>query len=90
MRENLKDLLAKRKFKDLGIIFHLIFHFISFHLILIFHLGIIVFIMIDQINELPKDGLKSSPETSCYTENKWISRKNQNKVVLLTPYWYFK
>ena len=38
--------------------------------------------MIDQINELPEDGLKSSPETSRFTENKWISRKNQNK-------WYF-
>ena len=36
--------------------------------------------MIDQINELPEDGLKSSPETSRYTENKWISRKNQNKL----------
>ena len=33
--------------------------------------------MIDQINELPEDGLKSSPETSRFTENKWISRKNQ-------------
>ena len=33
--------------------------------------------MIDQINEHPEDGLKSSPETSRYTENKWISRKNQ-------------
>ena len=46
--------------------------------LLIFHLGIIVFIMIDQINELPEDGLKSSPETSRFTENKWISQKNQN------------
>ena len=26
--------------------------------------------MIDQINKLPEDGLKSSPETSRYTENK--------------------
>ena len=43
----------------------------------------IVFIMIDQINELPEDGLKSSPQTSCYTENKWISRKNQNKLYFL-------
>ena len=34
--------------------------------------------MIDQINELPEDGLKSSSETSHLTENKWISRKNQN------------
>ena len=39
--------------------------------------------MTDQINELPKDGLKSSPETSRYTENKWISRKNQNKLYFL-------
>ena len=39
--------------------------------------------MIDQINELPEDGLKSSPETSRYTENKWISRKNQNKLYFL-------
>ena len=45
--------------------------------------GIIVFIMIDHINELPEDGLKSSPETSRYTENKWISRKNQNKLYFL-------
>ena len=41
--------------------------------------------MIDQINELPKDGMKSSPETSRYTESKWISRekKNQNKLYFL-------
>ena len=45
--------------------------------------GIIVYIMIDQINELPEDGQKSSPETSRFTENKWISRKNQNKLYLL-------
>ena len=32
-------------------------------------------IMIDQINELPEDGLKSSPETSRYIENTWFSRK---------------
>ena len=31
--------------------------------------------MIDQINELPEDGLKSSPETSRYIENTWFSRK---------------
>ena len=36
--------------------------------------------MIDQINELPEDGLKSSLETSRFTENKWISRKNENKL----------
>ena len=39
--------------------------------------------MIDQINKLPEDGLKSSPETSRFTENKWISRKNQNKLYFL-------
>ena len=39
--------------------------------------------MIDQINELPEDGLKSSHETSHYTENKWISRKIQNKLYFL-------
>ena len=39
--------------------------------------------MIDQINELPEDGLKSSSETSRFTENKWISRKNQNKLYFL-------
>ena len=39
--------------------------------------------MIDQINELPEDGLKSSPETSHYTENKWVSQKNQNKLYFL-------
>ena len=40
--------------------------------------------MIDQISELPEDGLKSLPETSPFTENKWISRKkNQNKLHFL-------
>ena len=33
------------------------------------------FIMIDQINELPEDGLKSLPETSRHIENTWFSRK---------------
>ena len=51
--------------------------------LLIFHLGYNVFIIIDQINELPEDGLKSSPETSRYTENKWISRKNQSELYFL-------
>ena len=31
--------------------------------------------MIDQINELPEDGLKSSPGTSRYMENTWFSWK---------------
>ena len=41
--------------------------------------------MIDQINELPEDGMKSSPETLRFTEYKWISRKkkNQNKLRFL-------
>ena len=39
--------------------------------------------MIDQINELPEDGLKSSTETLRYTENKSISRKNQNELYFL-------
>ena len=39
--------------------------------------------MVDQINELPEDELKPSPETSRYTDNKWISRKNQNKLYFL-------
>ena len=39
--------------------------------------------MTDQINELPEDELKSSPDTSRYTENKWISRRNQNKLYFL-------
>ena len=42
--------------------------------------------MIDQINELPENGLKPSHETSRFTENKWISRKkkkNQNKLHFL-------
>ena len=41
--------------------------------------------MIDQINELPEDGRKSSPETLRFTEYKWISRKkkNQNKLRFL-------
>ena len=43
--------------------------------------------MIDQINKLPEDGLKSSPETSRYTENKWISRKNQNELYFLHLMW---
>ena len=43
--------------------------------------------MIDQINELPEDGLKSLPETSRYTENKWISRKNQNELYFLHLMW---
>ena len=38
--------------------------------------------MIDQINELPEDGLKSSLETSRYTENKWICRKNHKLYFL--------
>ena len=45
--------------------------------------GIIVFIMVDQINDLPEDELKSLPETSRYTENKWICRKNQNELYFL-------
>ena len=32
-------------------------------------------IVIDQINKLPEDGLKSSPETSLYVENTWIIQK---------------
>ena len=31
--------------------------------------------MIDQINQLPEDGLKSSPETSHFIENTWFSGK---------------
>ena len=31
--------------------------------------------MIDQINELPEDGLRSSPETSCYTEKNGFVEK---------------
>ena len=31
--------------------------------------------MIDKVNELPEDGLKSLPETLCYMENTWIGRK---------------
>ena len=30
--------------------------------------------MIGQINELPEDGLKSSPKTSRYIEDTWFSR----------------
>ena len=32
------------------------------------------------MNELPEDGLKFLPEMSRFTENKWISRKNQNNT----------
>ena len=31
--------------------------------------------MIDKVNELPEDGLKSLPETLCYMENTCIGRK---------------
>ena len=41
--------------------------------------------MTDQINKLPEDKLRSSPETSPYPENKWISQKNQNKLYFFTP-----
>ena len=37
-------------------------------------------IVIDQINKLPEDGLKSSPETLRYIENTWISRKSKIKL----------
>ena len=43
-------------------------------------------IIIDQINKLPEDGVKSLPKSLRYIENKWISQKKLNKVVLLTPY----
>ena len=59
----------------------LFLHFASDYSYFIY--GIIVFIMIDQINELPEDGLKSSPEISRYTENKWISGQSQNKLYFL-------
>ena len=39
--------------------------------------------MIDQMTELPEDGLKSSPETLRYTENKWISRKINMSLILV-------
>ena len=39
--------------------------------------------MIDQMTELPEDGLKSSPETLRYTENKWISRKIKMSLILV-------
>ena len=39
--------------------------------------------MIDQINELPEDELRPSPEMSRYAENKWISRKSQYKSLFL-------
>ena len=39
--------------------------------------------MIDQINELPEYWLMSLPETLRYTENKWISQKDQNKLYFL-------
>ena len=36
--------------------------------------------MIVQINKLPEDGLNSSPNTSHYTENTWISQKIKIKL----------
>ena len=38
--------------------------------------------MIDQINELPEDGLKSSSETSRYIKYKWISQKKKKLYFL--------
>ena len=40
-------------------------------------------IMIDQINELPEDGLKSSPETLRYIEDTWFNRKIKISYTLL-------
>ena len=37
-------------------------------------------IVIDQINKLPEDGLKSSPKTSHYIENTWINQKIKLKL----------
>ena len=37
-------------------------------------------IVIDQINKLPEDGLKFSPERSRYIENTWISGKIKIKL----------
>ena len=37
-------------------------------------------IVIDQIDKLPENGLKSWPETSHYIENTWISRKIKIKL----------
>ena len=39
--------------------------------------------MIDQINELPEYGLKSSPKTLHYMENTWFSRKVKIKFTFL-------
>ena len=39
-----------------------------------------LYCMIDQINKLPEDGLKSSPNTSHYIENTWISQKIKIKL----------
>ena len=39
--------------------------------------------MIDQINELPEDGVKSSPETSRYIENIWFSQKIKISLTFL-------
>ena len=58
--------------------------------------------MIDQINELPEDGLKSSPEKSRYIENTWFSRKIKisctflhlidilNDLILIGQYWLYQ
>ena len=39
--------------------------------------------MTDQINKLPEDGLKSSPETLGYTENTWFSQKTKISCTFL-------
>ena len=39
--------------------------------------------MTDQINKLPEDGLKSSPETLRYTENTWFSQKTKISCTFL-------
>ena len=40
-------------------------------------------IMIDQINKLPEDGRRSSPETSRYRENTWNSRNIKISCIFL-------
>ena len=40
-------------------------------------------IMIDQINKLPEDGLKSLPKTSHYIENTWFTRKIKIRCIFL-------
>ena len=59
----------------LVLISFVLFFFTQYVITRISYRVILYCVVIDQINKLPKDKLKSSPETLRYIENTWISRK---------------